>query len=315
MISSRRLLLAFTALVVVPVVAHAKIERRIEKTFALAPGAAGTLRIESQGAIKVKGSSDATVKIVARERIRADSETEADDLLKKLDLRMEQAGSDIVIVSKYERQPSGFRFASWPPVQVDFEVWVPTAFSAELRTAGGGIEMDDVGGRIDARTSGGGITLGSVGGPVKAHTSGGGISLREAKADVDLDTSGGGINVGRVAGAANLETSGGGIRIEAVERAVRAHTSGGSIQASVVGPLREDSSLSTSGGSVTLTVDKTAAFRLDASTSGGGVHADGLTITLEGGKPRGDRLAGAVNGGGPLLKLRSSGGGVTVRAR
>jgi hypothetical protein len=65
---------------------------------------------------------------------------------------------------------------------------------------------------------------------------------------------------------------------------------------------------------VTATVDKSAAFRLDASTSGGSVDAQGLTMTLEG-RTRRNRLAGDVNGGGPLLKLRSSGGGVAVKTR
>jgi hypothetical protein len=65
---------------------------------------------------------------------------------------------------------------------------------------------------------------------------------------------------------------------------------------------------------VSVTVDRQAAFRLDASTSGGGIDATGLTLTLENASRDRGRLAGAVNGGGPLLKLRTSGGGITVRA-
>jgi hypothetical protein len=62
-------------------------------------------------------------------------------------------------------------------------------------------------------------------------------------------------------------------------------------------------------------VDKAAAFRLDASTSGGSVDAEGLTITLEKSSRGRTQLAGAVNGGGALLKLRSSGGDVVVKTR
>jgi len=71
--------------------------------------------------------------------------------------------------------------------------------------------------------------------------------------------------------------------------------------------------LSTSGGKVVATVDKAVAFHLDASTSGGDVEADGLTITIEYGGQGKSRLAGDVNGGGPLLKLHSSGGDVVVK--
>jgi hypothetical protein len=116
-----------------------------------------------------------------------------------------------------------------------------------------------------------------------------------------------------VAGPAELSTSGGSIRIESAGARLRAHTSGGSIRAGISGSLRDECSLSTSGGSVHVAVDKAAAFRLDASTSGGSVDAGGLTITLEKGATGKSRLAGLVNGGGPVLKLRSSGGGISVR--
>jgi hypothetical protein len=92
---------------------------------------------------------------------------------------------------------------------------------------------------------------------------------------------------------------------------LKADTSGGNIRAAVAGALQEDCLLTTSGGTVRVTVDKAAAFRLDASTSGGSVDAGGLT--LEQASRSRLRLAGAVNGGGPLLKLRSSGGGIVVR--
>ena len=56
-----------------------------------------------------------------------------------------------------------------------------------------------------------------------------------------------------------------------------------------------------------------AGFELDASTSGGDVRAEGLTITIAKGGVGKSRLAGSVNGGGPILKLRSSGGDISVR--
>ena len=42
------------------------------------------------------------------------------------------------------------------------------------------------------------------------------------------------------------------------------------------------------------------------------MHADGLTITMENGGTGRSKLAGAVNGGGPTLKLRTSGGSIHV---
>jgi DUF4097 and DUF4098 domain-containing protein YvlB len=309
-----RTLLAASVLATTAVAAHARIDREIEKNFTV--NGAGTLKVSTQGGgIKVVPGSGNAVKVTARQKIKADTDAEADEVLKKLELTFEQAGNDIIVVSRYERQPSGFRWGSWPPVNVDFVVSVPASFSTELRTSGGGINVGDLDGTTDVRTSGGGITLGKMGGTVKAHTSGGSISLAEADASVELNTSGGNITVGRVAGTADLDTSGGSIKIDSVENALNAHTSGGSIRASIRGPLKEDCVLSTSGGSVRVNVDKAAAFTLDASTSGGSVDADGLTLTLTSTSRRGGKLAGTVNGGGPLLKLRSSGGGIDIVAR
>ena len=209
--------------------AQAKIERVVEKTFTVS--AAGTLQVDTQGGeIRVSPSSESVVKVTARQKIRASSEAEADDLLKKLELTIEQSGSDVRASAKYERKGAGFHFGFWPPVQVDFIVSVPAGFAADLRTSGGGITVGDLAGKVNARSSGGGIKLGRLGAGVDARTSGGSITL-------------------------------------------------------------------------------------DASTSGGGVDAEGLTITMEkGGRDR-SRLAGRVNGGGPVLKLRSSGGGISVRTR
>ncbi len=307
-----RFLLATSLFAFASLAARATIERTVEKTFAVQPG--GALRVDTQGGgIEVRISSDNTVKVTARERIRAGTEAEADELLKDLDLHIEQTGNDILAAAKYGRESIGFHFFSWPPVNVSFVVSVPASFSAELHTSGGGIAVGDLSGKVTARTSGGGITLGKLGSEVDARTSGGSISLSEARGNAKLHSSGGGISVGRVVGSAEISTSGGSINLDSVQGAVNARTSGGNIRAGIAGPLKEDSSLSTSGGSVKVNVEKSAAFHLDAATSGGSVDADGLTLTIDRSGHGRSQLAGNVNGGGPLLKLRTSGGGIAIR--
>lgn len=291
-------------------VASAAIERTVEKTFPVT--GAGTLSVETQGgSIEVNPAAGSAVKVVLRQKIRADTDAEADELLKKLELKLEQSGNDVTVVAKY---PAKMGF-SWNgnAVRVDVVVQVPAAFATQLKTSGGNVTVGDLAGNVHARTSGGSIKLGHLGGTVDARTSGGNIALGSAAAAVNLDTSGGNIVVGRTAGPAKLETSGGDIRIDAAVGSLQARTSGGNVRATLVGPLTADSSLGTSGGNVRVTVDPKAAFRLDASTSGGSVDADGLTITLEGTSRSRAKLAGAVNGGGPVLKLRSSGGSISVR--
>ena len=310
---SHTLLLSAGLLALVPFSAHAKIERVVEKTFTVQPG--GVLHVETQGGdVRIETSADATVKVVARERIHASSEAEADELLQKLTLTIEQRADGVSALSKYEKM-SGFHWGSWPPVQVDFTVTVPKNYNVELKTSGGDVVVGDLNGKVDARTSGGDITLGKITGDIDAGTSGGNVRLEEGGGTVKLGTSGGDIHVGRVVGPAELGTSGGNIDIKSIENTLHASTSGGDVSAGLAGPLKGDCKLGTSGGRVHVTVDKTAAFDLDASTSGGDVDATGLTITIERGGSGRSRLSGKVNGGGPVLKLRSSGGDVVVQTR
>lgn len=304
----------FAAITAAALPVRATIERTVDKSFPVT--AAGTLHLTtSGGSLTVMPGPDGVVKITARERIRADSDAEADELLKDLELKFDQSGNDVTASAKYTRERFGFHFGSWPPVQVSFVATVPASYAADLHTSGGGITVGDLAGQVTARTSGGGVKLGKIHGAVDVHTSGGSITLAEAGERTKLDTSGGSITVGHIAGPADISTSGGSIAIESVEQKVRAHTSGGSIRAGITGPLKDDCSLSTSGGGIHVVVDKNASFNLDAETSGGTVNADGLTITLSDANKRRSKLAGAVNGGGPELKLRTSGGSIRVQIR
>jgi hypothetical protein len=308
------LLLTAGLLAMVPFTAHAKIERVVEKSFNVQPG--GTLKVETQGGdVRVQTSADNTVKVTAREKIRASTEAEADEILAKLTLTIEQTADGVGATAKYEKKIPGFHWGSWPPVQVDFTVTVPANYNVELKTSGGDITVGNLNGKVYARTSGGDITLGKISGEIDGGTSGGNVRLEEGLASVTLGTSGGDVRVGRAVGPTDLGTSGGNIDIKSVENTLRASTSGGDVSAGIAGALKGDCKLSTSGGRVRVIVDKGGAFDLDASTSGGDVDATGLTITIEKGGSGRSRLAGKVNGGGPLLKLRSSGGDIVVQTR
>ena len=302
------------SLAFLPLSLHAKIVRVVEKTFAVEPG--GQLTVETQGGnVRVETSNDSSVKVVATETIKANSEKEADELLEKLTLTIEQQAGGVSAISKYEQRSPGFKWGSWPPVQVSFVVTVPARYNVGLKTSGGDISVSNLDGKVRARTSGGNIVLGKITDEVDAGTSGGDVRLTEGLAKVKLSTSGGNVTVERAVGETDLDTSGGDISIGSVENTVHASTSGGNVSAGIVGAFKGDCVLDTSGGNVKAKVARTAAFDLDASTSGGGVRAEGLTITIDKGGIGKSRLSGKVNGGGPLLKMRSSGGDIVVETR
>lgn len=300
--------LAAAVLVAVPAALSAKITRELSKSFAVAPG--GTLQVTTQGGdVRVESADVSEVKITARQVVKASTEKEADEKLAKLELRMEQRGNDVVAEAKYPR------WSGWGsmPVRVDFLVTVPRQFHAELRTSGGDVAVGSLQGRLAAETSGGDIKAERIDGDVSATTSGGDILLREGTGKVAVETSGGDIRIERAGGPVDAHTSGGDITLHSAAARVNAQTSGGDVSA-VLEQVGADCTLGTSGGDVSVQVAKAAAFQLDAETSGGKVDASGLTLTIEGGAVGKHRLAGAVNGGGPRVSLRTSGGDITVRS-
>jgi DUF4097 and DUF4098 domain-containing protein YvlB len=292
--------------------ASAKIERVVEKSFQTQPGVHLVVST-SGGEIRVNSSPDSTVKIVAKEHIRASSDSEADAILQDLELTLEQRGNEVVAKASY-KSGLGLHFGR-SPVQVDFVVSVPSSASTDLKTSGGDVIVGDLQGTVRAHTSGGEIRLGKIGADVDVSTSGGDIDMVECRGGSKLSTSGGNVSVGRILGPSDLRTSGGDIKVDSVGNSLDADTSGGNVRAGFDGPLKGDCSLSTSGGEVKATVEKNAGFHLDARTSGGDVNAAGITITIDHGGIGKSSLSGDVNGGGPILKMRTSGGDIEVISR
>jgi DUF4097 and DUF4098 domain-containing protein YvlB len=303
-------------------VAQAASEDVIRKSFNV--GSGGTLTLDaSRGGIKiVTGGTGVAIEVVRSVRFGGD-----DDSIREHQVDFRQNGNDVSITGRHPQSRDWFNFGG-DRLRVQWNIRVPHNYSVDVKTSGGKIEITDVRGKVHARTSGGSISAGRIDGPVRVHTSGGSvsidgatgpvkastsggsISIGDAKNEVDVNTSGGSITIDRVSGDVKAHTSGGGIRITETSGKVDATTSGGSITAKFARQPGGDSRLSTSGGSVNVALASNIAATIDARTSGGGVDSD-LPVTVSGKIERGS-LNGTINGGGPRLVLRSSGGGINL---
>src|SRR6478735_2918775 len=184
----------FIAALAAPLALSAKITRNVEQTFTVQPG--GNFKALTQGGdIKIETSDRPEVHITVKQVVRADSEAEADEILSKLTLKLEQTGNDVLAEAKYEKRGAGTWFGSWPPVTVSFVVTVPKNFNLNLNTSGGNIEFARVAGDIDAGTSGGNITLQEGTAKAKLHTSGGNIEVDSAGGPTEVSTSGGDVTL------------------------------------------------------------------------------------------------------------------------
>ncbi len=206
---------------------------------------------------------------------------------------------------------------------------VPRQHDLELSTSGGGIEVADLQGRVSARTSGGSLSFGHIEGPIEGKTSGGSISLKGCSGTASVSTSGGSIRIGEVEGEVRAKTSGGSIHISRAQGSVQAKTSGGSIKVDeVLGPIEARTSggsiraqlsqqphgpchLKTSGGNVEVSLAADIGLQVDARTSGGRVSTD-LPVVTQGTLDK-NSLKAAINDGGPLMTLRTSGGSIRLR--
>jgi len=284
------------------------------KTFSVNSG--GTLTIDADvGDLEVTAGSGNTVTVDVTQGSRSN---------RFMDITADQTQNDVTVRGKFE----GMRWGNWSS-DAKFVVSVPSHYNVDLATSGGEIRVSDLQGQAKVKTSGGGIKLGKIQGTIYAHTSGGDITVGGGGATADLYTSGGGIEVGNVAGNVQAKTSGGsvsvdhaggdvyirssggGIDIGEAAGTVDAETSGGSINAKLAQQPKADSRLSTSGGGITVAIAPSVAVELDAHTSGGDVTTD-VPITIQG-RQNESSIAGKINGGGPRLVLRSSGGDIRIR--
>lgn len=292
---------------------------RVERELALAPG--GQLVIDADaGAIELRAAERSGAHIVIT--------SPKDDVEERYRFSFESEG-DVARV-RVERRSGLVRSWFSSNDRLQLTVAVPRRTGLDLRTAGGAIDVAGTEGRAELHTSGGSVGLREITGDVRAHTSGGpmsaermrgrlvletsGGSIRVAALEGELqaETSGGSIQVHGVSGDARLETSGGSIEVDDAGGLVKAHTSGGPVRARLAAGNGKGGSLSSSGGGITVTLDPALGLEIDAATSGGRVKLD-LPVRLVGSVER-DAVRGSINGGGPRLKLRSSGGSIHLRS-
>ena len=301
-------------------------EEVIEDRFDLGKGKLLTLDSDL-GSIEIVGGSGDDVFLTVIKGANNVNSREADRLFDRFTLEIDRSSRGLEIIGDYDK-PGG-RMNWKKGLRVNFQLTVPENTELDIKTAGGSISIEDISNEINVRTSGGSLSMEDIDGPVVArtsggsikaynlgdrtdvHTSGGSITIESADGYVAAKTSGGSITVTDVDGDVDANTSGGSIRLKEIEGSVNAQTSGGSVTAEIIGQPRENMTLKTSGGTVTIYLEDDVRADIDASASGGSVSTE-IPIAILGTKKR-SKLQGEMNGGGPLLTLRSSGGSVKIK--
>jgi len=279
----------------------------VHKTFRVEPGGKLTLDSDS-GSIEVSSGGRGEVRVDVEREASGSSDSEAAEILSRLQLDFRQDGNDVYIQAKSRKD--NFFGLGGRRLRLRFVVMVPDNYNLDLKTGGGSISVNDLEGTVMARTSGGSLKFGYIKGPVTGRTSGGSIHLEGGQGPLDAQTSGGSIHIGRVNGPVKAHTSGGSIHVEEVQGTIEATTSGGGISATISMQPEGDCELSTSGGSIHARLSRDLNLNVLAKTSGGSVRTDLPIETQE--ERKQSRLEGRLNQGGPRLVLATSGGGISI---
>jgi len=208
---------------------------------------------------------------------------------------------------------------------------------ANLHSGGGHIRAAGIGGKAELTTEGGNITVGKAGSFVAVKTGGGQIDFGEVRGSVHAQTGGGGIRVMYVSGPMDVESSGGSICLTRVSGSVRAETGSGTItawinpEASGVGtsaaPRVASAAVSLSGasqlisgeGDIVVFLPRNLAANIEAIVEHGGEHriqadpALALQIAKSAQSNGPLKAVATLNGGGPVLKLKTTGGKIKLQ--
>ncbi len=274
-----------------------------ERVFPAKAGGQLVIRADS-GHIEVNTSDELQVKVVLKRKVTAQDEQEAQKTAAKHKVTFTPGDGNLSIEAKMD--PELKKLSRSPFRDIKFQVTIPRNYNPDLTTAGGHISIKDpLTGKVRVKSAGGHLTLANVDGPVWANTSGGHVTVKDINGRAEVHTRGGNLTIGRVSDAITAETSGGNIKIAGVEGTVQAKTAGGNVVATLLKQPQHDCHLVTSGGNVRVRLAKGLALNVEAETSVGRVSAP----FANGNKRRG-KLKAKLEGGGPVLKAKTSAGNV-----
>lgn len=207
-----------------------------------------------------------------------------------------------------------------------------------ISTGGGAVRIGSVKGKVHVESGGGNLALMSAEQEASLETGGGSIRINKCTGKVKASTGGGGIELGEIGGGATLETGAGNVKISSANGPVNAETAGGSIELwgvpsahvetaagaitakFIASAQKTDSMLETAVGDITVYVMPNVNMTVRASIEASNGHTittdfPEIHVTSEGGQwgPKLVSAEGSLNGGGPVLKVRTTMGNIYIR--
>lgn len=208
-----------------------------------------------------------------------------------------------------------------------------------VRTGGGPIRIGSVKGKVAAESGGGNLVLVSASQGASLETGAGNIHVDKCTGKLKVSTGGGTVELGDIDGEVSTENGAGSVKISSASGPVKAETGGGGIElwgvpaahvetgaGAVIAKFmasngnRTDSVLETGMGDITVYLVPNINITVHASIEAANGHRitsdfPDIKVSSEGGQwePRLISAEGNLNGGGPVLKVRTTMGNIYIR--
>jgi hypothetical protein len=249
-----------------------------DRTYPLGPR--GEFALENvNGSVDIEAWDRDEVRVEAEKKVKARSRERAQQALGALKIEVDQGAGRLSVATRMPKSGDGIFDWLWGTdvqASVSYRIKVPRHVT------------------VDAATTNGALRLAGTEGEARARSTNGRVRIENVSGEMTVRTTNGGIEVVDSAGSVNARTTNGGIRVELAD----------------VTPGSEMTFTTTNGG-VSLTLPADVRATLDAATSNGSIVSD-FPVLGDARRSSRHHLSGEVNGGGGLLKIRTTNGGVRI---
>jgi DUF4097 and DUF4098 domain-containing protein YvlB len=193
------------------------------------------------------------------------------------------------------------------------EVRMPRNADLWIDTSDGAVELESVDGNITVRSKDGAIKASQLTGHIELTSTDGSLTADSLKGEARLHTTDGSIVARDLDGKLQAATSDGSVRVDGRFDALDARSLDGSVSVRIAPGSRMSSpwNVRSKDGSVNVSLPRDLQANIDARTNGH-INSD-LPVAVHGDLGK-SRVEGTINGGGPLLTVRSLDGSIHLTA-
>jgi DUF4097 and DUF4098 domain-containing protein YvlB len=255
--------------------------------FSIDAPSSGLLRVHnSNGRTAVIGEERSDIEVTVAKTARAESADAAEQLLQEIRVIHGVSGDSLELEVEVPRKWNRRGHAN-------LELHVPRGTSVDVSVSNGKIAIESLHGHVRARSSNGSVTIDDVVGDIEVATSNAKVCCAETCGRLVARSSNGKIEVDEHRGSIDASTSNGLIRVSMDEVA------------------KAGVQLATSNGRILLELPEEVDAEVDIRVDNGVIRNERTLCKASRETP--GQVRGRLGSGGPLIKLRTSNGSISLR--